>query len=161
MAQQTIMATQYILQKPAKGYMHYIQLSQADVKRLTTGGNKRIICSFNDQYRIHAAIMRTKEGMNYVMIGSQHLKALQLRAGSVVKLTLKKDDTELQFSVPEEFAEVLATDPAAEKYSIHSPQGNKRGLIALVNMVKSSDKKIERSLLIAEKLKKGSVVLLK
>ena len=75
--------------------MHYIQLSQADVKRLTTGGNKRIICSFNDQYSIHAAIMRTKEGMYYVMIGSQHLKALQLKAGSVVKPVLKIDKTEL------------------------------------------------------------------
>ena len=65
------------------------------------------------------------------------------------------DDTELQFSVPEEFAEVLATDPAAEKIFNTLTPGNKRGLIALVNMVKSSDKKIERSLLIAEKLKKG------
>ena len=149
------MATQYTIQKPEKGYMHYILLSQADVKRLTTGGNKRIICQFNDQYKIHAAIMRTKEGMYYVMIGSQHLKALQLKAGSIVKLQLKKDDTELQFSVPEEFAEVLATDPAAEKIFNTLTPGNKRGLIALVNMVKSSDKKIERSLLIAEKLKKG------
>lgn len=149
------MATKYIIQKPAKGYMHYIQLSQADVKRLTTGGNKRIICSFNEQYRIHAAIMRTKEGMYYVMIGSQHLKALQLKAGSEVKWVLKKDDTELQFSVPEEFAEVLATDPVAEKKFNTLTPGNKRGLIALVNMVKSSDKKIERALLIAEKLKKG------
>lgn len=149
------MATKYIIQKPAKGYMHFIQLSQADVKRLTTGGNKRIICSFNEQYRIHAAIMRTKEDMYYVMIGSQHLKALQLKAGSEVKWVLKKDDTELQFSVPEEFAEVLATDPAAEKIFNSLTPGNKRGLIALVNMVKSSDKKIERALLIAEKLKKG------
>jgi hypothetical protein len=149
------MATQYTIQKPEKGYMHYILLSQTDVKRLTTGGNKRIICSFNDHYRIHAAIMRTKEGMYYVMIGSQHLKALQLRAGSVVKLVLKKDDTELQFQVPEEFAEVMATDPVAEKIFNSLTPGNKRGLIALVNMVKSIDKKIERSLLIAEKLKKG------
>ena len=48
--------------------MHYIQLSAADVKKLTSGGNKRIICQFNDQYKIHAAIMRTKEGMYYVMM---------------------------------------------------------------------------------------------
>jgi len=149
------MATPYTIQKPAKGYMHYIQLRQADVKRLTTGGNKRIICSFNDQYSIHAAIMRNKEGIYFIMIGSQHLKALQLKAGSAVKLVLRKDDTELQFSVPEEFAEVLATDPDAEKIFNSLTPGNKRGLIALVNMVKSSDKKIERSLLIAEKLKKG------
>lgn len=149
------MTTSYTIQKPARGYMHYIQLSPADVKKLTSGGNKRIICQFNDQYRIHAAIMRTKEGMYYVMIGSQHLKALQLKAGSTVKLQLKKDDTELQFSVPEEFAEVLATDPAAAKIFNTLTPGNKRGLIALVNMVKSSDKKIERSLRIAEKIKKG------
>ena len=51
----------------------------------------------------------------------------------------------------------MATDPAAEKIFNTLAPGHKRGLIALVNTVKSSDKKIERSLLIAEKLKKGVI----
>lgn len=57
--------------------------------------------------------------------------------------------------MPEEFTEVFATDAAAEKIFKNLTPGNKRGLIALVNMVKSSDKKIERALKIADKLKMG------
>ncbi len=57
--------------------------------------------------------------------------------------------------MPEELAEVLRTDPEAEVVFNRLTPGNKRGLMALVNMVKSVDKKIERALLIAEKIRRG------
>ena len=149
------MAASYTIQKSAAGYMHCIYLSPADVKKLTKGGNKRVICTLNGKLSIHAALMRTKEGNYYVMISNQHLKTLGLKSGGTVKAAFKIDDTELQFPMPEELAEVLATDPAADKVFQSLTAGNKRGLMALVNRVKSSDKKIGYALLIAEKLKKG------
>lgn len=114
-----------------------------------------MICTFNGNYSIHAAIMRNKEGNHFIMIGNQHLKALGLKAGNQVKALIKIDDTEIQFAIPEELTEVIATDPAAEKVFNSLSDGNKRGLAAIVNMVKSPDKRVERALLIAEKLKKG------
>lgn len=145
----------YTIQKFGAGYMHYIELNSKDVKRLTAGGNKRVVCRLNNKLDIHAAIMKTKEGMYFVMIGAKYLKQLQVTINSKVTVALKIDTTELQFNLPEEFAEVLATDSEAKEVFDHLTAGNKRGLIALVNMVKSSDKKIERSLMIAEKLKAG------
>ena len=145
----------YTIQKPAPGYMHFFYLQPTEVKRLTRGGNKRVICTFQDNYAIHAAIMRNKEGQYFIMIGNQHLKALGIGAGSQVKATLRIDDTEIQFAIPEELTEVMATDRAAGKIFKALSDGNKRGLAALVNMVKSPEKKVERALLIAEKLKKG------
>jgi len=145
----------YTIQKSGTGYMHYIELSSKDVKRLTAGGNKRVVCRLNNVLDIHAAIMKTKEGMYYVMLAAKYLKQLQLTINSKVNVALKIDTTELQFNLPEEFAEVLATDSKAKEVFDRLTAGNKRGLIALVNLVKSSDKKIERALLIAEKLKAG------
>jgi uncharacterized protein YdeI (YjbR/CyaY-like superfamily) len=137
------------------GHMHYIALADKTVQQLTSENNKRVVCTLNKTVTLHAAIMRTKEGVYYIMIASKHLKQLKLQTGSIVDAMIKKDDTELQFNVPEEFTEVFATDPEAEKIFTSLTNGNKRGLIALVNMVKSTDKKIERALRIAEKLKAG------
>jgi uncharacterized protein YdeI (YjbR/CyaY-like superfamily) len=137
------------------GYMHCIPLDNKTVARFTAGGNKRVVCTINKTITLHAAIMRTKEGMHYIMIAAKYLKQLKLKAGSIVEADIKIDESELQFNIPEEFIEVLSTDPEAEKFFNHLTDGNKRGLIALVNMVKSSDKKIERALKIAERLKMG------
>jgi Bacteriocin-protection, YdeI or OmpD-Associated/Domain of unknown function (DUF1905) len=137
------------------GHMHYILLSDKTVKQLTSGNNKRVVCTLNKLVTLHAAMMRTKEGRHYIMIASKYLKQLKLQTGSIVDAFIQKDTSELQFHVPEEFTEVLATDPDAEKIFDSLTDGNKRGLIALVNMVRSSDKKIERALRIAEKLKIG------
>jgi uncharacterized protein YdeI (YjbR/CyaY-like superfamily) len=149
------MPSLYTIRKPTAGYTCYIELTTADVKRLTKNGNKRVLCQLNDSVELHAAIMKSKEGMHYIMIAAKYLRQLGLRVHSQVKAEIKIDNSELQFSIPEEFAEVMNTDPAAKKIFDQLSPGNKRGLIALVNMVKSSDKKIERSLLIAEKLKGG------
>jgi hypothetical protein len=145
----------FTIKKSPVTLMHYIELNEVLVKRLTKGGNKRVVCTINDKMDIHAAIMKTKEGMYYVTVGLKHLKAIGLNGNSKVKASFKIDTTELQFNIPEEFAEVIATDENTKKVFDGLTDGNKRGLIALVNMVKSSNKKIERSLLIAEKLKAG------
>jgi len=145
----------YTIAKMGKGYMHYIEMPPALVKKLTAGGNKRVLCTLNGTLTLHAALMKTKEGMYYVMIGSKYLRQLQLSAGKMVKATFSIDRSELQFGMPEELAEVLRTDPGAAAVFDSLTPGNKRGLMALVNMVKSVDKKIERALLIAEKIRRG------
>jgi Bacteriocin-protection, YdeI or OmpD-Associated len=155
MAGEKRMKDLYTIYKMGKGYMHYLELSPAQVKKLTIDGNKRVICTLAGTIRLHAAVMKTKEGMYYVMIGSKYLRQLQLSVGKQVKATFIIDKSELQFPMPEELEEVLRTDSDAELVFNRLTPGNKRGLMALVNMVKSMDKRIERALLIAEKIKKG------
>jgi uncharacterized protein YdeI (YjbR/CyaY-like superfamily) len=99
--------------------------------------------------------MHSKEGMYYIMLSNKVLKQLNTAIGKTVKASFKIDTTELQFNLPEEIVEVLATDEEAKQIFDKLTGGRKRGLIALVNMVKSSDKKIERALKIAQKLKHG------
>ncbi len=135
--------------------MHYILLDDKTVAKLTKGGNKRVICTINKTEKLHAAIMPKKDGGHFVIIGSSICKKLKLKVGAEIKVSFVIDKTEYQFDMPEELKEVLDTDEEANKIFHELTPGNQRGLIYLLSLVKSSDKKIERALKIAESIKRG------
>lgn len=135
--------------------MHYILLDDKTAQQIVKNNTKRVLCTLNKTITFHAALMPKKEGGFYINIGSTICKQLGLKVGQTVTATFEQDDTEHQFELPEELAEVLATDPAAEEKFNALTAGNKRSLMYLVTQVKSTDKRIERALTIADKLKMG------
>lgn len=148
------MATEYELQKFDKG-MHYIILDPKTVSSLTKNNNKRAICKLKNQLEFHCAIMSKKEGGHFINIGLSICKKFQLKKGSKLFATFSVDKSDYQFAMPAELKEVLHTDQEADKIFHSLTDGNQRGLMYLVNLVKSSDKKIERALKIAERIKTG------
>jgi uncharacterized protein YdeI (YjbR/CyaY-like superfamily) len=148
------MPTEYTLERLGKG-MHFIMLDNKTVARLTKNGNKRVICKLNGQIEFHCAIMHKKEGGHFINIGLTICKKLKIKAGANVNAVFTVDNSEYQFDMPEELQEVLLSDPEADQIFQSLTKGNQRGLIYLVSVVKSSDKKIERALKMAEKLKQG------
>lgn len=148
------MKKEYTLEKFSSG-MHYIMLDKTVVDIFTTNGNKRVICTLNEQVEFHCAIMPKKEGGNFINIGSAICKKLKINEGSKVTVTFLPDNSEYQFKVPEELKEVLKIDFDANSIFETLTEGNQRGLIYLVAQVKSSDKRIERALKIADRLKNG------
>lgn len=143
-----------ILQKFDSG-MHYIQLDEKAVKKWIDNTPKRVLCTINKTVSFHAALMPKKEGSYYINIGQTICKQLNIKLGSEITVELEEDTTEFQFDMPEELAEVLATDQAAEQKFLALTPGNQRSLMYLVAQVKSTDKRIERALTIAAKLKMG------
>ena len=135
--------------------MHYIELPSKIAEKYIQSGHKRIICIIDNSYELHCAIMKVKDGFYYLTVGNRILKDLNIKNKQVISIEFKEDRTEIQFSLPEEFKEVIQTDSEANKIFNSLTAGNKRGLISLVLQVKSIDKRIERSLKIAEKLKHG------
>jgi hypothetical protein len=148
------MATEYILEKFDSG-MHYIMLDKKSIATLTKGNNKRAICKLNNEVEFHCALMPKKEGGHFINVGQTICKKLKIKEGSKVSATFTIDKTEYQFEMPEELKEVLDTDFEADNIFHSLTEGNQRGLIYLVSQVKSSEKKIERALKIAEKIKSG------
>jgi Bacteriocin-protection, YdeI or OmpD-Associated/Domain of unknown function (DUF1905) len=134
--------------------MHYIIIEESIVKSFLEKGAKRVICTI-ENVDFHCAFMPKKEGSFFINIGSKICKQLNLKMGDEVNPTFREDMTEYQFEMPEEFTEVLYQDPDAFAIFEGLTDGNKRGLIYLVTMVKSSEKRIERALKIVEKLKMG------
>ena len=148
------MTREFIVEK-FDGGMHFIMLDKKTVMALTKGDNKRAICRLNDKAEFHCAIMPKKEGGHFINIGLPICKKLKIKEGSKVTASFMVDKTEYQFEMPEELKEVLETDPEAGNIFDALTAGNKRGLIYLVLQVKSSDKRIERALKIAERIKNG------
>lgn len=134
--------------------MHFVMLDIETMVFFEEKGSKRAISIIGEQ-RFHCAFMPKKEGGFFVNIGSKICNALGLKLGHELEISFEEDTTEYQFEMPEEFQAVLDQDPDAQAIFISLTDGNKRGLIYLLSLVKSQDKKIERALRIAEKLKAG------
>lgn len=148
------MEKEFKLKKFTNG-MHYLSLDDETVSSLTIHNNKRVIGTLNNQFVFHCAILSHKEVGHYVTIGLTLCKKLKIKEGSFLKASFIIDTSKYQFEMPEELAEVLRSDEVANRIFHELTEGNQRGLIFLVQQVKSVDKKIERALKIATQLKNG------
>jgi hypothetical protein len=143
------------IEKMSSGGMHFIRVDQTIAKRFLEAGSKRVLCVVNGKHELHCAIQNSKDVGYYIALGGSTLKAIGEKAGAVLQLDLKPDELPNQLPVPEELEEVFSSDGDAAKVFESLTDGNRRSLIYLVLQVKSSDKRIERSLRIAENLKRG------
>ncbi|MGB8192478.1 MAG: YdeI/OmpD-associated family protein [Chitinophagaceae bacterium] len=134
--------------------MHFLMVPDSIANSFTKAGHKRVICTIND-CSFHVALMPRKEGGYIIVLGQAKMKQLQLKADALVKAVFEPDESDYQFEMPEELSEVLKSDPVAHDVFHSLTKGNQRSLIYLVVQVKSADKRIERSLTIAEKIKHG------
>ncbi len=150
------MVNEYILEKFDSG-MHYIMLDKEIVSEFMTSENNRVLCKLNNQLEFHCAILPKKESGHFINIGSSICKKLKIKEGSKVSAIFSADNSQYQFEIPIELKEVLNTDLEADKIFHSLTKGNQRGLIYLVSQVKSTDKKIERALKIAQKIKNGII----
>ncbi len=144
----------YTLEQFSSG-MHYIVVDEKAARKILTNDNKRAICKLNETVEFHCALMKKKEGGYFINIGSSICKRLKIKKGSLVTATFEIDKSKYQFEMPEELEEVLKTDKQALSIFEKITAGNKRGVIYLVSKVKSVEKRIEKSLRIAEYLKVG------
>jgi hypothetical protein len=143
------------LQKHSASGSCYLFVNEAIVQDFLAKGQKRALAVFKDGTELHCAFLRQKTGEYYVMIGQSICKKLNFKAGDEIEITFQEDNSEFQFEMPEEFSEVLNQYPEAAEIFQTLTDGNKRGLIYLVTSVKSTDKRIERAMKIAEKMKLG------
>ncbi len=134
--------------------MHFVMVDAKIVDSFLSKGSKRALCLIKNT-TFHCAFMPKKEGGYFINLGSTICKQLNLKEGDEIALTFTEDNSELQFEMPEEFLEVLYQDPDADAVFQTLTDGNKRGLIYVITLVKSSEKRIERALKVAEKLKLG------
>lgn len=116
--------------------------------------HKRVISEIN-KIPFHTAIMNSKVLGHYVMVTNAMLKQLGVQLNDEVDIVLKEDTSVLQFKENEVLTEVLKTDEEAFKAYNALTKGKQRGIIALINQVKTEAKQIERALKIATNLKRN------
>ena len=135
--------------------MHYFMVDDEVIKGFKKKDIKRVLCQLNGKTEFHCALMPKKGEGTFVNLGKKIIDPLGLSEGDYIDVIFKEDNNRYQFDMPTELQEVLKTDEEADGIFQSLTDGNKRGLIYLVNGVKSIDKRIERALKIAEKLKIG------
>ena len=133
----------------------FIAIGTSMAQKFVKKGIKRCICILNGKSSLHVALQSRKEERYFIYISKHVLKELSLKKGMTVQMELKEDESQFQFEKAAEWNEVLATDPIAKDIFDQLTPGNQRSILYLITRVKSSEKRIERSLHIAEQLKRG------
>lgn len=110
-------------------------------------GKRRVIATFNSSIEKPCALMPHPLGY-YLMLNKELRLKLNLQAGDRVQVSLRKDESEFGFPIPEEFEAALEQDSPAKNHFMKLSPGKQRSLIYLVHKMKSSNKRIEKSLAI-------------
>lgn len=95
------------------------------------------------------------EGKSYITISKARMKELDVSLEDEITIELKKDNSQFGMDVPVEFQEVLAQDSEANSRFSQLTKGTQRATIYLVNQLKTSEKRIEKSIFLLENLKKA------
>lgn len=142
-----------IRQTPQSAY-HIIDLDEADALHFLSNGQKRIIITFPNGKSFHRAVQNTK-GWYRISLGKATVREAKVQVGEIVTITLAPDHSKYGMPFPVEFEEVLNQDPEAlQKWEELTP-GRRRSVLHYISGGKAIDTRINRSLLMAERLKEG------
>lgn len=121
--------------------------------------DRRVVCTLNKKFTFQCALMPKGDGTYFIMVNKSIRDKLKLELGMKVEVSLKKDESEYGLPMPEEMAEVLASDPDGDELFHKLSPGKQRNLLYIVNKVKSTDLRIHKALVIMEHLKQqqGSI----
>lgn len=147
-----------VVKNPVTG-MTALHFKAEDVRDLGLVNEKRVLACVGD-IEWHCSLW-SDESTFYLHVHAQLLKKLKAFEGEELELTLKKDNSEYQAPFPEEWQEILWSDPDAKVYFDALTPGGKRTILFYLNRFKSSEKRIEWGLSIAEKLKEGETDLMR
>ncbi|MCW5921807.1 MAG: DUF1905 domain-containing protein [Saprospiraceae bacterium] len=120
---------------------------------LIQGDARRVVCVLNEKMEYQCALLPKGDGSFLIMVNKKTRDKLGLQPGSMVRVSLRKDESEYGLPMPEELAEVLAQDEEGSRLFHALTPGKIRTLLYIVGQVKASEKRIERALIIVAHLK--------
>lgn len=140
--------------------MHYLTVPKSILLELNDGQNKslynqRVNVSVNNGEAWKAGTVALGDETAYITFSNKRLKEANVKEGDIVEVHISVDHSEFGFDVPEEWRFALEQDEIAQQRFSELSKGFQRAIIYLVLQVKSSDKKIEKSLFYLENLKRS------
>jgi len=122
-------------------------------------GIKRFICSINNCFDKHSALMPMGDGSDYILLNKQEVKTIGLTLGELIEVCLSEDNSKYGMAMPEELAELLVQDAEGDKHFHGLTPGKQRALIHIVAKLKNSDSRIRKAIGIVDYLKSNSGAL--
>ena len=115
--------------------------------------NHRVVITINNQINWQGGIVALGDGMGYITLSTARMKQLSVYLKDKVNVSLKLDTSEHGFDVPEELAELLKQDIEGNRRFELLKHGMQRYIIYYIIQVKSSEKRLDRALLLINNLK--------
>lgn len=117
---------------------------------------KRVLMQINSSEKLHAGFMPEGNGKYFLMLSKELMKNLQFAGGQLVSVCIEEDTTRYGMPISDEMKELLELDPEGEALFHNLTPGKIRSLLHFINKFKSSDKRIEKSIIILEHIKANS-----
>jgi autonomous glycyl radical cofactor GrcA len=129
----------------------FIVVPQDIAEPLIEDGKRRVICTLDEVMVFQCAIMRAN-GLYFINVGKPIRQKFKLKVGQKLNIKLSKDESEYGMEMAEEFEALLNQDALFSAQFHALTPGKQRSLMYIVLKLKSSEKRIIKSLAIAEHL---------
>ncbi len=120
---------------------------------------RRVICSINQQVSMHSALMHDGNGQFFININKENRKKLGLEFGNSIQVEIRSDESKYGIPLPEEMKYLLEQDDIGSDFFHKLTPGKQRSLLHIVGKVKSSEIRINKSLVILNFLKDNNGIL--
>lgn len=114
---------------------------------------KRLLVTYNGSDVYHNAFLSKGGGIKYLKLNKETMKSLKLNIGDQIKVTIDEDKSKYGMPIAPEMTELLLQDVEGEEFFHKLSPGKIRSLLYKISSYKTSDKRIETSVIILEHLK--------
>ena len=136
--------------------LHILRFPKKLVAAFGFKGNlRRVTCTLNGTERFNCALFPRSDSY-FLTLSKQLRKKLGVEVGDAVSVELEKEESKYGLPMPDEFAEVLRQDDEGKQLFDALSPGRQRLMIALILFDKDVDKRITRSLVGLELLKRSN-----
>jgi hypothetical protein len=137
--------------------MHYLEVPAYIIQELGGKLKMRLLCTINDRLTFPCGPVALGNGSGCVSLNKKRMQELGVKYGQEVQVALVKDPSKYGMEMPLELAELFKQDKEGEKRFKLLPPGKQRYILYYVNLVKDSQRKIERAIQLIENLKKTKI----
>ena len=139
-------------------YPYHVKVPHDIYQQYADAKIKRIIVSYNDGNPVHNAFL-SKDGGKFIKLNKKTMKDGHLTVGDKLTVMIKEDKSKYGVPIAAEMEELLKQDIEGEVLFHKLTDGKIRSLLFKINSYKSTDKRIETSIVILDHLKANSGVL--
>ena len=136
-----------------KGGLYFIGVPDRVAKTFTSTKPVRMVCTLNNTVEFHCAIRPKGGGLFYINVAATHHAKAKLTLGQKIAVTVRPDQSEYGRQMPKELKELMEQDANGNKLFHELTPSKQRGIIHYVDSDKSIDKRIERALMMINRLK--------
>ncbi|MDR9417595.1 YdeI/OmpD-associated family protein [Gracilimonas sp.] len=132
--------------------LHHVTVP-AEIVDEVGGIGTRLMCSINEHAPFHSGMVALGGGAAYITVNKKRMKKFGVGKGDEVTVSIELDDSKYGMEVPEELEALLEQDrEGARRFEMLAPS-KQRYIIHYVFQVKSSQKKIDRAIMLINNLK--------